>query len=185
PAPVIAHVEGAYVQICEAADVETTSGDSAKLERLVSEKLKDKKNGPKIPKELRKVRAVCDFQFGMGANEHLFEGPPVVKGFQVYDEKEKLVATIDRSSGFLALSLRGAERLSSFGRYIVEVSFNPETNSIFCSGIEGADPLIRPWDETIVKYRGEVVGVGKAVLSGEEMERAKKGLGVTLRHRRR
>ncbi|MEE8402647.1 MAG: PUA domain-containing protein, partial [Candidatus Hydrothermarchaeaceae archaeon] len=71
-----------------------------------------------------------------------------------------------------------------FGRCLVEVSFTPETNSIFSVGVEAADERIRPGDEVIVVRDSEVAGVGRAALNGAEMVRVKKGLAVALRHRR-
>jgi archaeosine synthase len=40
-----------------------------------------------------------------------------------------------------------------------------------------------PKDEVVILRKNEVVGVGKAVLSGEEMINATKGIGVRVRHR--
>jgi archaeosine synthase len=184
-APIIAHVEGTYKEICEGLSIETTSGDTSHLENLVAKRLKKIKRTSSLGGRLKKVRAVCDFQFGGRSYKELLGDRSSIKGFQVQNEKGELLATIDRYSGFLALSLKGGERLHSTGRYIVELSFKPESGSVFCVGIDRADYAIRPKDEVIATYRGRVVGVGKAVLSGVELERAKKGLGLTLRHRRR
>lgn len=184
-APVIAHVEGVYEEICLEAGVETTSGDVAELEKLVLKNIGDTPTPKYESKRLSGVRAVCDFQFGMGAHEHLIDKNSVIKGYQVCDENGELIATVDRGSGLLALSLEGAKKLLPFGRSIVEISFKPETESIFTVGVERADPDIRPSDEVIVTYKDVLVGVGKAILSGVEMERASKGLGVKLRHRSR
>jgi archaeosine synthase len=181
----VGYAEGTYKEICEEMNVETVSGDPAELEKLVSEKLGGQETSPQVSQKLRKIRAVCDFQFGRGASDYLLKDTPRIKGLQVYDEDSALIATIDRRIGLLALSLRGAERLFDFGSYIVELSFRPETNSIFSVGIERADHIIRPRDEVIVVYEGEVIGTGKAVLSGHELERAEKGLGINLRHRRK
>jgi archaeosine synthase len=40
-----------------------------------------------------------------------------------------------------------------------------------------------PRDEVVILRNDEVVGVGKAVLSGDEMKKAIKGVGVRVRHR--
>jgi archaeosine synthase len=181
--PIIAYVEGAYKEICEDMGVETTSGNPSNLETLVRQRVKNQEGVPHISNKIKRVRAVCDSQFGKGAWQLLLDTASNVKGFQVFDKMGELIATFDRDSGFLALTLRGATRLQLLGSYIVEISFKPETNSIFCVGIEKADPNIRPKDEVIVMYKGIVVGVGKAILSGFEMEKADKGLGITLRHR--
>lgn len=164
--------------------MESTSGDLGRLETLVGEKLKDSRPDSPDSERIRKVMAICDFQFGLCSWEHLSRGGVLAKGFQVLDEGGELIATIDRGSGFLALSLKGAELLQSHGGYLVELSFKPETANVFCAGIEKADHVIRPRDEVIATYNGEVVGVGKAALSGIEMERAEKGLSLSLRHRK-
>jgi archaeosine synthase len=117
--------------------------------------------------------------------EELLGEKSSIKGFQIQNGDGELLATFDRYSGFLALSLKGGERLHSTGIYTVELSFKPDTGSVFCTGIDKADHAIRPRDEVIATYGGKVVGVGKAQLSGVELERSKKGLGLTLRHRRK
>ncbi len=184
-APAIAHVDGVYEEICREAGLETTSGDAAALEKLVSKVLRDGPTQNYGSKRLGRVRAVCDYQFGKGAHKHLMDENAAVKGYQVCDGAGRLIATVDRESGLLALSLEGAKRLLPFGRYTAEVSFKPETESIFAVGIEKADHDIRPRDEVLVTHNGVLVGVGRAILSGREMEWASKGLGIKLRHRSR
>jgi archaeosine synthase len=184
----IGYGEGAYQDIFERAGIVAVTGDLDKLERLVSKKLKElerEKITPRTPERLKKVRAVCNFQFGHGAWQHLFGDSPLIKGFQITVDGVGLVATVDRNSGYISLSLEGAKRLYHYGRYTAELSFEPETSSIFSIGVEKSDHDIRPKDEVIAIYRDEVVGVGKAALSGAEMERAKKGLAISLRHRRK
>ena len=58
-----------------------------------------------------------------------------------------------------------------------------KTNTLFAPGVLDADPNIIPKDEVVILRKDEVVGVGKAVLSGEEMKNANKGVGVRVRHR--
>jgi archaeosine synthase len=183
--PAIAYAEGAYEEICRNAGVESFTDDLSELEGLVEKMLEDKRFGSVVSEKIKKARAVCDFQFGRGAWKHLFNDEIHVKGFQVVDSLGALITTFDRNSGLLALSLTGAERLFAFGRYIAELSFKPETGSIFCAGIDRGDNAIRPRDEVIVTYQGVVIGCGKAALSGSEMEKAHKGLGIMLRHRRK
>jgi archaeosine synthase len=181
--PAICHVEGPLNEICESMGIETTNGDPMELEKLLKEKLSSVNIRQDISEKIMKLRALCDFQFGKGAWKHLLGESPKLKGFQVYADGE-LIATVNRYTGLLALSLSGGEKILSFGRYIVELSFNPMTSSLFCVGIKKADTLIRPHDEVVVTYEKVLRGVGRALLNGEEMERAKKGLGIKLRHRR-
>jgi len=182
-APAIGFGEGAYIEVFEEAGVEAVQS-LRELENLIKEKLRGRSSGKALNAELRRALAVCDFQFGFGARERLFEGEIEVKGLQIRGAG-MLLATFDRRFGYLALSLEGARRLLSLGRYVAELSFDPESDNVFCAGIERADHVIRPRDEVIAVRNGRLAGVGKAVLSGVEMERAEKGLGIILRHRAR
>ena len=47
------------------------------------------------------------------------------------------------------------------------------------------DLSIVPKDEVVVVRDGEVVGVGKAVLTGKEMIESTSGIGVKIRHRKK
>ncbi|GBE56323.1 PUA domain protein [archaeon BMS3Bbin16] len=185
-APAVAYAESdAYRDIFIACGVESVASDLAGLKELVEAGLAGVEGRGKLSNKMIKARAVCDFQFGQGAGTGIVRDGTQIKGFQVVDPGDGLVATYDRNNGFLALSLVGAARLYELGRYVVELSFRPKTGSIFCAGIESADHHIRPRDEVAAVYGGVVVGVGKAVLSGRELERSAKGLGLSLRHRSR
>jgi archaeosine synthase len=129
------------------------------------------------------ARRVCEYQFGLGAGEHLLPKGAEIKRYQLFYMGEQ-VAAINPADGLLALTLRGGEVLAKHGKYLVDISFEPKTGSVFCVGVEKAGEEIRPGDEVIVIYGGEVVGVGKALLNGIEMMRAEKGLALKLRHRR-
>lgn len=183
--PAIAHVEGAYRDICGALNVKMTEGGHAKhkIESL-TKAIEEALAGLKPVKTNRRrdaLRAVCDFQFGRGAGNVIIPDEAAVKGSQVFLGGEQ-IAAVNPNNGYLALTLAGGELLKKYGSSWVEISFKPETNSIFAVGIEDADLGIRPGDEVVVLYQGNVVGVGKAVLNGAEMALAKKGLAVQLRH---
>lgn len=182
----IAHVDGAYREICSAAGVELgVEGvlSKASLEHLsarISELLADETASD--THKVDEARKVCEYQFGLGAGEHLLPEGASVKGYQLFCKGEQ-VAAVNPADGSLALTLQGGELLRDYSKYLVNISFRPETDSIFCVGVEKAGEEIRPGDEAIVLYEGKVVGVGKAMLSGHEMTRARKGLAVKLRHR--
>ncbi|MFH1774476.1 MAG: DUF5591 domain-containing protein [Methanobacteriota archaeon] len=185
-AAMLAHVDGAYREICEEADIPLTkerilSKESLQeLEQRVSEVLKD--FPPAKMDKLGLLRTLCDFQFGRGSGEYLVPRDAAVRGRQIFLGNEQ-VAAVNPNNGFLVLSLLGGKLLGEYEKYSVEISFKPTTNSIFCVGVDEADKDIRPAGEVIVIHGREVVGVGKAMLSGVEMVRAKKGLAVSLRHR--
>lgn len=198
----LAYARGAYREICEEVGIETlpkkenikliSSEALEELENAIREELKDKpviKVDVQLLKE-EKFRKTADFQFGNGAGDIIFKNRIAIKGIrqkQIFDrETGKHIATVNPETGLLSLALAGGERLKELGKYWVKLSFSPEqlkTRSIFCPGIEDADEEIRPNDEVIVLYKDALVGVGKSILSGEELRRATKGLGVVMRHK--
>ncbi len=182
----IAHVEGAYRDICGALSLPMTRGGLSngalrELEVAVEERLRDEQP-VELAMELEGLRRVCDFQFGRGVSEILMPDGCEVKGNQI-SFKGRQLAAVNPANGYLALSLTGAEMMRSLDKYWVALSFSPETNSVFAVGVEKADEEIRPGDEVLVIYENKLVGVGKARLSGSEMMRTKRGLAVELRHR--
>ncbi len=186
----IAHVDGALREICEEHGIILTKKNimsKASLKDL-EEKIREALKGIKIKADCQKrkieaVRKICDFQFGMHASEFLLPENVIIRGRQIFYNNTQVAAL--NKHGYLSLTLEGGELLKNFGKYLVEISFFPETNSIFCVGVTSADEDIRPNDEVIVLYNDKVVGVGRALLSGEEMVKARKGLAIALRHRRK
>jgi predicted RNA-binding protein (TIGR00451 family) len=146
--------------------------------------------------ELRKLRSVANYQFGMEAGEILF--PPHVKA--AYSKKtgrmrliyrdNVLIATLRPNDGLIALTLAGAEALlrklpHPTLRVVVknEVSdYIKRGRNVFAKHVVEADPDLRPQDEVIViNQRGELLAVGKAHLSSGEMLSFKSGVAVRVR----
>ena len=69
------------------------------------------------------------------------------------------------------------------GIHFVNIDFDLQTNTVFAPGIEKADHKILPNDEVAVVRDDTVVGVGRAVMTGREMEECRNGIGVKLKHR--
>lgn len=184
PARIVAFAEGAYEGICQEQEIEYAT-DLDGLEKLVRRELENMEAERGFSRGLADVRAVCDYQFGQGAFEAISKDGLVLKGLQVKTSDGMLLATFERRSGLLSLTLLGGKMLSSLNRYHVTLSFRPEMSNVFCAGVEEAHRGIRPRDEVIVFFEDEVVGVGKTLLPGHEMVRAGKGLALTLRHRRK
>ncbi len=146
--------------------------------------------------ELIRIRAVADYQFGAGCGEGLFPDcvkvvksrkTGKVKGIYLGDE---LLATLKPSDGFLAMSTPGAVRLAAAlppPRYRVAViddvvKFIKEGRNLFAKHVLESDPDIRPGEEVMITdAKGQVVAVGRAALTGEEMKRFKIGLAVKIR----
>ncbi len=192
---IIAHVHGAYREICEsmerklgldfvytAEDGVTSSASLKKLKDAVSGSESDKKWGIEEMK-LDHIRATVDYQFGSSAGELLTDGAAVkapFPKFQLFKEKQQL-ATLIPQYGTVALTLEGALRLKNHPFYKVNIADFVPHSSILAPGVLEADPQIRPNDEVIVVGE-KFFGVGRAQMSGWEMKECAKGIAVELRH---
>jgi predicted RNA-binding protein (TIGR00451 family) len=145
---------------------------------------------------LTRIRSVADYQFGKGVGEKLF--PETVEityskrtgRIRYVYLKGKRLATLRPTDGLFSLSIEGAKRIvknAASARCIVTVKddvskFVAEGGDVFAAHVIKADGEIRPKDEVIVvNEKGEVLAVGKAVLSGEEMTAFKSGVAVKVR----
>ena len=95
----------------------------------------------------------------------------------------KQLALLNKDHGLYRLNLSGGEILKELNTHIVEIDFDLTTNTVFAPGIIKADPKIVPNDEVIVVKDDAVVGVGKAIMTGHEMEECRNGISVKLKHR--
>jgi archaeosine synthase len=193
---IVAHVEGAYREICESVAeklgigiVYTSCGNVISQESLSS--LRDTIEGlcsgrTRTPDFIKKelMRAVADYQFGSGAGGILIPDNAVIKAtypkYQVFIDKNQ-VATLVPQYGTLALTIAGAELLQMRGKYIVKIDDFVPKGSILAPGVVEADPQIRPNDEVIVSG-SKAVCVGRALMGGKEMQDSTRGVAVDLRH---
>jgi len=148
---------------------------------------------------LRRIRSVADYQFGKGVGVKLFpEKVEIVFSKRtgriryVYLDDERL-ATLRPTNGLLSLSITGAKRIvenMDSIKYLVNVKddvaqFIAKGGDVFAKHVIEAHEAIHPRDEVIVvDENGEVLAVGRAVLSGEEMKAFKHGVAVKVRHGR-
>jgi predicted RNA-binding protein (TIGR00451 family) len=104
--------------------------------------------------------------------------------------KKELLATLRPTTGLFVLTLTGAKRLTCEIkplRYWVKIEEEAETfvskgRSTFAKNVIAADVEIRPQDEVIVINRNsEVLAVGRALLSGQEMKEFTRGVAVRVR----
>jgi len=145
---------------------------------------------------LKRVRAVADYQFGIGVGAELF--PQSVK--IVFSRKTrkiryiyldgKRLATMRPTDGMLSLSINGARRIvegiasaTCFVRVQDDVSkFIAEGGDVFAAHVVMADGEVRAKDEVVVlDGEDKVLAVGRATLSGEEMKAFKRGVAVKVR----
>lgn len=149
-----------------------------------------------LKEALRRIRSVADYQFGRGVGINLFPGNvEIIRSKRtgriryVYLNDKRLV-TLRPKDGLFSLSIEGAKRIvknADSARCLVTVQddvskFIAEGGDVFARHVVKADSDIRPKDEVIViNKKGEVLAVGRAVLSGEEMMAFARGVAVKVR----
>ena len=187
---VVANLAGGYLECCEqyvddfvnvCVDERPTAPDSLYNLRI---ELKNHQRVRRHDKILHELRSIAVYQFGEKAYDFI---PDDVKTKGMYHKRilshGNQLALLNKDHGLYRLNLPGGERLMELGINIVEVDFNLETNTVFAPGIVKADKNIIPNDEVVVVKDGEVVGVGKAIMTGSEMEECGNGIGVKIKHR--
>jgi len=189
---VIAHVKGGYKQVCEKYldnAVYTSEGKTISTQSINNLKNEVKKH-PKInarAKTLHMLRSIARYQFNSKKADVLI--PDDVKILGRFDRRiikdGKQMATLHFNNGLYSLNLEGGEILKDADIKWVEIGFELKTNTLFSPGVENAHEDIIPNDEVVILRDGDVVGVGKAVLSGNEMKKANKGVAVKIRHRKK
>jgi len=148
------------------------------------------------PNDLQKIRSVADYQFGKGVGEKLFPSEVKITHSKrtgrirhVYLE-EKRLATLRPTNGLFSLTIAGAKRIMEhtkpqrlWVRVMEEAEpFVVKGKSVFAKHVIDADEEIRPQEEVIVmNEKGEVLAVGRAMLSGREMKAFKRGVAVRVR----
>ena len=189
---VIANVHGGYEDVCReylddctyvCQDGKPTSPDSIYELRMALKKYPKVKRRDRV---LNELRSIAKYQFGEEAAA-IITDDVVAKGRyhrNIYSNGKQL-ALLNRDIGLYTLNLEGGKRLAELGIKVVEIDFDLKTNSLFAPGIVKADHSIIPKDEVVVVRKGEVVAVGKAALTGREMEEATNGIGVKIRHRKK
>jgi len=146
--------------------------------------------------DLWKIRCIADYQFGKGVGSILFPDDTDIiyskrtgRVRHVYLNGKRLV-TLRPRDGFFSLTTCGAKRIVEKVKplhYWVKVQddvsfFIAEGRSVFAKHVVDADEEIRPMEEVIViDEKGDVLAVGKAILTGKEMKAFKKGVAVKIR----
>ncbi len=193
---VIAHVEDAYREICETVSkrlgiemIFTGSGNVTSHEALrrLKEEVEKHSGGKSRNVEERKkdmMRSIADYQFGRGTGSILVPPGSVVKGpypkYQIFAGKKQLVTLIPQY-GTLAVTIDGTELMVPSGNYQVRIDDFVPKGSLLAPGVIGADPLIRPGDEVFICGE-KALCVGRAIMSGTEMQRSGRGIAIDLRH---
>jgi archaeosine synthase len=144
---------------------------------------------PRVPRGLDRassMRSSAIFQFGE-AGATLTEGCEVSGSYPysrfMMGRTQMGMLTPDR--GMISLTIDGAERIATSGKFLVHMKDFEMTGNLFAVGVESADPDIRIGDEAIVMRKGKVEAVGVATMNGEEMADSAKGEAVRIRHKRK
>ena len=176
--------------------VSTSVGDSvspaslSKLETAIREMTKEYKALDWNSDRKETVRSALAYQFGPEAADALLEGRTTAMGKYPYwkvmreiDGKKCQLCMMSAERGMFSLGPDGARILMDMGLNLVETVDDFEVKgSLFAVGIKTADRRIREGDEAIIVHDGKFKGVGVATMCGLEMEQAKRGVAVKVRH---
>ena len=146
--------------------------------------------------DVRKLKAIADYQFGWGAGEALFKGNINVEKSKktgkirhIYDGKT-LIVNMRASDSYLVLSKEGAKRLHGACEYpknrvVVNKDSEPfalDGKSVFSKFVVECDENIRANDEVlIVNEDDKLLAFGKSLLSAVEIEDFQTGQAIKTR----
>ncbi|WP_297500670.1 archaeosine synthase subunit alpha [Thermococcus sp.] len=195
--PIVAHLDEAYVEIARLASeisgrevifthIENGTTSMESLNSLTETLKEFELEGTKEDRTYRyfeNIRKVFDFYFGVGAGEAVLPENGHAKGskmLRIFAENQQ---TGTFREGVISVTPFGMQRIyDSLKAYWVRIDFDLR-GDVFAVGVNEADERIRPDDIVGVVRDEKVVGVGRAVLAGEEMVKAKKGVAVKVRKR--
>lgn len=146
--------------------------------------------------DIKKVKAIADYQFGQGAGDALFFGNIKIEKSKktgkirhIYDGK-LLIVNMRASDSYLILSKEGAKRLHNKmpypqNRVVVNedsVPFALDGKSVFCKFVTECDESIRSKDEVlIVDEADNLLAFGKALLGACEIMQFETGQAIKTR----
>jgi uncharacterized protein with predicted RNA binding PUA domain len=150
-----------------------------------------------VESALGKIRSIADFQFGKGVGAKLFpENMNIVYSkatgrIRYLNLNGERLATLRPTDGLLSLSIAAAGLMvekAGFARCFVTVqkdvsTFIADGHDVFAAHVVKVDDAVRAKDEVIViDEDGQVLAVGRALLSSVEMKAFKTGVAVKIRH---
>jgi predicted RNA-binding protein (TIGR00451 family) len=152
-----------------------------------------------VDNALQRIRSVADYQFGRGVGARLFpENVEIL--FSKATGRIRYVklngvrlATLRPTDGLLSISMELARQIAeirSMAKCFVTVRtgvspFIADGGDVFAVHVVKCDDEIRSKDEVIVvNEKNEVLAVGRALLSSDEMLAFKTGVAVKVRHGR-
>ena len=146
--------------------------------------------------DVKKLKAIADYQFGWGVGEALFKGNINVEKSKktgkirhIYDGKT-LIVNMRASDSYLVLSKEGARRLHAAAPYPKNrVAVNEDSEpfaldgkSVFSKFVIECDENIRARDEVlIVNKQDKLLAYGKSLLSAVEINNFQTGQAIKTR----
>ncbi len=146
---------------------------------------------------LTKIRAIADYQFGKGVGIQLFPSnveiqySPRTGRIRFINLNGERLATLRPTDGVLSLSIKAAVFMAEktpFAKCFVTVKnevskFIAEGGDVFAVHVVKVDEEVGAKDEVIaVDEEGQVLAVGRTILSSGEMMAFKTGVAVKVRH---
>jgi conserved protein with predicted RNA binding PUA domain len=146
---------------------------------------------------LAKVRSIADYQFGKGVGAKLFpdnieiQYSPRTGRIRYINLDSERLATLRPTDGVLSLSLKAAQLMAKntpFAKCFVTVKnevsrFVAAGGDVFAVHVVKVDSEVGAKDEVIaLDEEGNVLAVGRTVLSSEEIKAFKIGVAVKVRH---
>ena len=143
------------------------------------------------------MRIIADYQFGKGVGAKLFpenveiQYSPRTGRIRYINLNGERLATLRPTDGLLSLSIKAAKFMAenvAFAKCFVtarnDVSeFIADGGDVFAAHVVKVDDEVYAKDEVIVKDEaGNVLAVGRALLSSVEMTAFKTGVAVKVRH---
>ncbi|WP_296891234.1 tRNA guanosine(15) transglycosylase TgtA [uncultured Methanobrevibacter sp.] len=149
-----------------------------------------------VKDDVKKLKAIADYQFGWGVGEALFKGNINVEKSKktgkirhIYDGKT-LIVNMRASDSYLVLSKEGAKRLHAAASYpknrvVVNKDSEPfalDGKSVFSKFVIECDENIRSRDEVlIVNEEDKLLAYGKSLLSAVEINNFQTGQAIKTR----
>ena len=147
---------------------------------------------------LRKVKAICDYQFDPKITDILFSNKEEIRlerskntnKIRYIYLKDNLLLTLRPSNGFFTLSLFSAKKIIDNTtppklRAIVstEISdFIKKGRNVFCKHVINIDENLRPMDEVIVvDQNDELLAIGRLKIPIDYVKTFKNGVAINVR----
>ncbi len=146
---------------------------------------------------LAKIRSIADYQFGKGVGALLFpdnieiQYSPRTGRIRYINLDGERLATLRPTDGVLSLSLKAAQFMAQstpFAKCFVTVKndvskFIAAGGDVFAVHVVKVDEEVGAKDEVIaLDENGQVLAVGRTVLSSDEIKAFKTGVAVKVRH---